>query len=367
MVRAGSLLAFGLLPALLVLGLILQAASQGGFDFQVFWEAARDVLRGDSPYPPVDPAVLRTEHEFVYPAPAAWAVAPFAWLPYSVAAPLFISLMTVAAVAALWLCDVRDWRCYGLAALTPPLGSAIGLGTVTPLLFLGVAALWRYRNRVVTAGLVTAALILLKVFLWPLVIWLLATRRALSAAVAAAAAGVVVTASWAALGFEGALEYPRLVATLSDVLQGKGYSATALGLAAGLPAGAARGLALAVGVGGLVALFFAGRRRKPEWMLFVTAIGVALVLSPIVWSHYFVLLLVPLAVVQPRLGWLWGVFILFWLIPGQSALPPIWEGASVAPADLPLTPRVGELYLILIGITIAGLILVVTARARADA
>jgi hypothetical protein len=31
----------------------------------------------------------------------------------------------------------------------------------------------------------------------------------------------------------------------------------------------------------------------------------ALALSPIVWMHYFTLLVVPIALVRPRLSWLW--------------------------------------------------------------
>src|SRR5262249_5046609 len=50
------------------------------------------------------------------------------------------------------------------------------------------------------------------------------------------------------------------------------------------------------------------------------AIAAALAASPIVWVHYFLLLLVPLALTQPRLSALWLVPLLYSPL-GEAAWP----------------------------------------------
>ena len=54
----------------------------------------------------------------------------------------------------------------------------------------------------------------------------------------------------------------------------------------------------------------------------------ALALSPIVWLHYFVLLLVPIAVVQPTFAPLWLVPALFWVTPYEEHFRDRWRIAA---------------------------------------
>src|SRR5437868_210438 len=60
-----------------------------GSDFLSFWTAGRAVLHGRSPYPELSslPQVAdpKTFAPFVYPAPAAYWMVPFALLPFAVA------------------------------------------------------------------------------------------------------------------------------------------------------------------------------------------------------------------------------------------------------------------------------------------
>ena len=56
--------------------------------------------------------------------------------------------MLIAAVAAtLAVLGVRDWRCYGAAYLSIAVLHDIRLGALTPLLALGLALVWRWRER----------------------------------------------------------------------------------------------------------------------------------------------------------------------------------------------------------------------------
>jgi hypothetical protein len=45
------------------------------------------------------------------------------------------------------------------------------------------------------------------------------------------------------------------------------------------------------------------------------ALAAALVLTPIVWQHYLLILVVPLAVARPKLSPVWLVPIVLWLAP----------------------------------------------------
>ncbi len=105
----------------------------------------------------------------------------------------------------------------------------------------------------------------------------------------------------------------------------RGYSLVALGGAAGLPEQAAEGLPWLVGVTLLVATFVLAGRDDGERVAFSVATVAALVITPIVWIHYFALLVMPLALARPRLGWAWGLMWVFWITPGQETHDHLWR------------------------------------------
>src|SRR5947208_3312483 len=85
------------------------------------------------------------------PAPAALLFAPFGLLPRTAADVLFTLLLAICLVAALRLLHVSDSRCYGVAFLWAPVFSAFQTANLTLLLALGLALLWRLRNRTIAA------------------------------------------------------------------------------------------------------------------------------------------------------------------------------------------------------------------------
>jgi alpha-1,2-mannosyltransferase len=314
-VRASVLIGLGALPLVLIpLFLVVGGRS---FDFHTFWAAGGDVLAGRSPYPAPDalPAVAdrMTFRPFAYPAPAAFLMVPFAVLPFWLANVLF-ALATVSAIAgALRLLGVRDWRCYGAAFVSWPAVTAVGLGAVSPFLLLGVAALWRYRRTWYASGPLLAFLVVLKLFLWPVAAWLLATRRYRAAAAAAALALVSTLAAWWAIGFAGLAEYPDLLDRLTGLVGQNSFSSYALALALGAPAGSAelalKGLSAVV----FCALVWACRRYLDERQGFLACLGAALLLTPILWPHYLVLLFVPVAFASRTFSALWLAPSVLWL------------------------------------------------------
>jgi hypothetical protein len=340
--RIGSLVLFAFLPALVLCPLV---APWSMIDFGTFWYAGGRVLDGATPYPPVDADVLVTGLNFVYPPQVALAVAPLALLPYTVAAAAWAVALVGATVLSLRLVGVRDPRLYGLVFLFPWTLNGVWVGAITPLLVLGVAAAWRWRDRPYVLGLLVAAVAVAKVFLWPLLVWLVATRRTRAASVAAVAGAVSTVLAWSALAFAGLVDYPSILRVLAEVEQHTTYSVTALALALGASAAAAQAATVAAGLLALAGCVALGRRDDDAGSL-AAALAAALLLTPIVWPHYLALLVVPLAIARPRLDAAWLLPLSLWLVTGTSdgvawkialavALVPavVWAARRQPPAE----------------------------------
>ena len=288
-------------------------------DLGVFLNAAGSVLNGHSPY------IYRADETYAYPPLVALLAAPFHTLSAGVATLLWTLLSLTAIAAALWLLGLRDWRCYALVAVYPITRSAVDLGTIGPLLLLAVALAWRWRNHNAATGAAAGAAVALKLFLWPLGVWLALTMRLRAALAALGFAVLVVLLPWAVLGFEGLGRYPGLLRHLSNDEATSSYSLVAIGVRLHLPEAAATGLSLVVAAGFLAAAAWVARDecREPRERDVVTltlALAAALAASPIVWVHYFLLLLIPLALSRPRLSPLWFVPLGYYPL-GETAWP----------------------------------------------
>src|SRR5262249_47756840 len=151
--------------AVLLIAITVDNPPAWAWDFRAFYEGGRQYLHLHSPYVTGTLAQLTTQQNFVYPLPFAALFAPVALVPYPVAATLFIVGSAVLLALAIWILDVRDWRVYAVVAIGMPTATAIGLGTITPLLTFLLALLWRYRDRPRIAAPALAFLVLAKVFL----------------------------------------------------------------------------------------------------------------------------------------------------------------------------------------------------------
>jgi hypothetical protein len=70
----------------------------------------------------------------------------------------------------------------------------------------------------------------------------------------------------------------------------------------------------------------ARRNLDIDSAVFALAIGVALLLTPILWLHYFALLLVPLAVTAKRITLCWMLPLAYWLSPfTEPQVQPLWR------------------------------------------
>jgi hypothetical protein len=312
-------------PAVLALALLGAAIGHRyAFDFHgALWQAARDVLDGRNPYPPATAAGVAPGDRFVYPPPVAIVLVPLGALPFPLAAALITIILIAAVAATLAVLGVRDWRCYGAAYLSVAVLHDIRLGALTPLLALGLALVWRWRAQA-RAAIPLAAIVVAKLFLWPLAVWLLATGRIRVTARAAALALGASALGWSVIGFAGLADYPRLLSVLADGEQQRGYSLVSGGLALGLGPMTARAAAVAVGAGLLALCWREGRRGLDDRSL-ALALAAALALSPIVWLHYFVLLLVPIALARRTFGAIWLIPALFWITPYEEHFGAHWR------------------------------------------
>ena len=154
---------------------------------------------------------------------------------------------------------VRDWRCYGIVLLWPPVISAIQTGNVT--LWLGLRA--RLRGDCGTGGSERS---LLRGDVRGQVLLVAAARlarrdaRIATAALALAVGVVLLVASWAAIGFDGLRGYPDLLQRLEDVVGDDAYTVFNLASDLGAPDAVARALWLALGLALLAAVVVLGRR-----------------------------------------------------------------------------------------------------------
>jgi len=269
-------------------------------DFHVYRQAAEEIADGDSPYP-----------WFAYPPLSALGAVPFTFLSVAAADFAVKALLMLGVVAVLAVLGVRDWRCYPLALLWPSVNAAVQTGNITIPLALAAALLWRFRDRSVVAGVSLGASVAAKFLFWPLWVWLVAVGRR-SAALWSIVAGIAITlATWAIVDFGALFGYPDRLRQLNADTKGNGYTLDTFAMDLGANETLAKALMGAVAIGLLVAVVVSGRRGS-EQRSFVLAVAAALACSPIVWLHYFALLLVPVAVVRPRLGPLWFVPLAMW-------------------------------------------------------
>jgi hypothetical protein len=240
-----------------------------------------------------------------------------------------MALLVGAALAIPYVLGVRDWRCYGLLLLWPSVINAIQTGTVTLLLALGAALAWRYRDRTVAAAAAVGATLSLKLILWPLLVWLAGTRRIATALATLAVGASLVLGSWAVIGFTGLAEYPDVLRRLQDAVELDSYTLYVVALDAGAASEVARALWLAVGLTVLAAVGVVARRGD-ERAAFVLAVAAALLLSPIVWLHYFALLAVVVAVARRSLSLAWFVPLAMVVTPGSGQPTPFETAATLS-------------------------------------
>jgi hypothetical protein len=294
-----------------------------------YWVVGRRVLDGLSPY---DRGWQDITHGvgFPYTALDALVFAPFALLPHTAADWVFTGLTLAAGLGTLWVLGVRDVRLYGLILLWAPVVSAWQTANLTLLLGLGIAWAWRLRDRAAAVGTLVGLLVVAKLFVWPLGIWLVATRRYAALGYALVVGAVLNVVGWAVIGFDQISAYRDLSRDITRLDVGRSYNLVHLMLSGGAGHDAAYGLQTFAAIAGCGCCIALGRAGRDQSALIVS-VAVALLAAPVIWLHYFALLMVPLALTTPSLSAVWIAPIALFVCPvNKPSVAEVWVTLGIA-------------------------------------
>ena len=337
--HVGSIAIFGVLPAAVVIGVLAVTFDKSTFQYDFhggLYDGARAVIHGRDPYPPTYlrhlAAIVRAGGSPrtifavpVYPAPALVAAVPFALLGFKLAAVLWILVCIAAMIGGLWLLGVRDWRCYGIAFLSWPLLHSLRLGQINEVLLLVFAIAWRWRRALLVPAAAVGCVVVSILFVWPLGVFELLTRRFRVVALAAVIAVCVSLIAWGLIGFGALSSFPGMLNNLALINERTNVSLLSIGLALGLPRVVCEGFGLACAAGVLALAWWLLSLPGGERRAFGLAVVAALIGSPLVWPHYLTLIFIPIALLSPSLSMLWLVPLISYLSPIAQTNGDVWK------------------------------------------
>lgn len=300
-----------------------------GYDFQAYVAAAERLLRAAPLYDPtVD--VAGPFAIYLYPPPFAVAFIPLALFPDALGLWIWIVgciAMTAAAIALLPVSrDVR-WVVLLLAGLDWPVVYAIKLGQVGPLLLLVFAIGWRLLRSDAGVGVVGAAGALIKVQPALVFGWALLTRRPRAFVVGIVVAAAAVAVTLPVVGIAAWVDYVDLLGSISEpVTTPHNMTVGAVMFQAGVSESVANSAQI-VGLATALAVWVFAALRRPAEVSFLTTVVASQLLSPLLWDHYAILLLLPVAWLLQQRHW-WAA-----AIPLATSLPLL---AVTPPATYPL-------------------------------
>ena len=311
-----------------VVGTILATAGASlGYDLAAYTGAADRLLAGRPLYDP-DVDVAGGFAIYLYPPPFALVAVPLA--PLTSAAgpwPWVIALIAcfVGGVAILPVRAEVRWLILLLGGLSWPLAYSLKLGQVGPILFIVFAAGWRWLDRPAPLGLTIALGTLVKVQPALLFGWALLTRRWSAVAVGVATLVVAAFVATVVTGPGTWADYLALLRRVSGaVTTPHNFSPGAIAYQAGIPAEAATVVQWGSTLATLAIAAWAAIRTRDD-VGYLSAITASQLLSPLLWDHYAMLLLLPTAwLLEQRRPW--GA-----AIPLATSILAIWLPPLVTP------------------------------------
>jgi hypothetical protein len=317
------------LVLLVFVGAAAWAAAQAGtlgFDFLSYDSAVRRFLAGGILY---DQSFEFTGSFglFYYPPPFVLLALPLTLLSPASAAIVFTAILLVTFMAAVALLPVPirvRWVILLLGGMSWPLVYAIKLGQVGPILLLLFAIGWRWMDRPWRWGTATAIGIAIKIQPFLLLGWALLTGRrrlvwttlAVFALLAVAATLVAGPSSW--------VDQATLLARVSKPIDTPhNFTPGRLAFEAGASVAVAWAVQIANWVAVAIVVLYAIRRASPVASYLAVVIASQLI-SPILWDHYALMLLLPVAWLLAKGHW-WAV-----LVPLATSVPLLGISPAVA-------------------------------------
>jgi alpha-1,2-mannosyltransferase len=309
-------------------GLAATLAAAGdtlGYDFLAYHQAAERLLDGQPLY---DMSYTETGGFglFYYPPTFAPLLIPFGLLSATTATWTWIGLSIVvflAGVAVLPTSRTVRWWILLLAGWSFPFVYAVKLGQVGPILFGLLAIGWKWIDRPVGLGVTSALGAAIKIQPGLILVWALLSGRFRAVVVGAVVLIALALTATALAGFGAWGDFLVLLRTVSDPIStDHNFTPGAIAYQSGLPAEVGAGLQLLSTVAALVAVVAAVRWATDEASYMVAVVASQLV-SPILWDHYAVLLLLPVAYLLAAGRW-WALVIpLATAWPLVGVTPPV--------------------------------------------
>jgi len=288
-----------------------------GFDFLAYHQAAVRLIDGQPLY---DMSFSETGGFglFYYPPTFAPLLLPFGLLAAGTATWTWIMLSIAAFLVGVAILPVSRsvrWWIVLLAGLSFPFVHAVKLGQVGPVLFLAFAVGWRGLSdprRLGVSGAIGAAI---KLQPGLVLVWALLTRRITAVLVGAVALLVLALLATLLAGISAWADFLTLLRTVSEPITTEhNFTPGAVAYQLGVDASTAWILQILSTVG-VVAVFLAAVRWASEEASYLVAVIASQLVSPILWDHYAVILLLPVAYLLSAGRW-WAI-----LIPLATAWP----------------------------------------------
>jgi hypothetical protein len=307
-----------------------------GYDFEAYLLAAYRLAQGDSPYlawtltAPFRPGPYGL---YLYAPPLAVALLPLTTLSVPAATAAWFVLRGILLIASCLLMPLR-WQTRAVVLAVGAISEAVlvdmNLGNVSLLVLFASVVAWRFLDRPAGAASIAFAMTVRPTFAIYLVWWVL-RRRWREIVVCIGTGLVIVVVSLPFVGIDGYRDFLTLLRNLSDVTgvpnnQDLGSAVARLGL----PSYASTG-ALLLGYLVAVVAIVVSIRRGAEISYLVT-LGATLLLSPLLWDHYLVLVLPAIGFLLERrtvAGAILALLTLFWM-PAWLA-PFVALGATLGP------------------------------------
>ena len=288
---------------------LLTAQNTLGCDFLAYFNAS---IRWAQHQPIYDLSVSSTGTcgTYQYPPPFVLLAAPFSVFGFDTGNGLWIAFLLACWGIGTAILPVRPATrvvILLIGAVGWPLIYGVRIGQVTPILYLVFAVAWRSLERPVWLGASVAIGAMLKLQPGLIAVWLLA-RRDWRALAVAAGVGVAVAAIAAVVGLSDWLGLLTLLRSLSNAVDipvnmAPGATLRSLGMDLEL----ARTIQTVNTIVILAVVVLAGI-RLPRTAGFLVAVIATQLISPIVWAHYALLLLLPVAWLLDRRQW-WAILI----------------------------------------------------------
>ncbi len=263
---------------------------------------------------------------FFYPPTFVPLLLPFALLDAQTAIWAWIGLSLVAfliGVAILPVARTVRWWVVLLAGLSFPFVFAIKLGQVGPVLFLAFAVGWRGIDDPIRLGVSGALGAAIKLQPGLVLVWAFLTRRFRAVMVGAVVLLVLAAVATALTGPVAWSDFIVLLRAVTDpIATERNVTPGAIAYQLGASPGWAAGIQL-VSTGAVIAAFLAAIRWAGDEASYLVTVIASQLMSPILWDHYAMLLLLPVAYLLSAGRW-WALalpLVTAWPLVGVT--PPI--------------------------------------------